>query len=135
MIKAAISDEELLQLVNKAVSNENERASKMKKTAIVNKVETFKEGGIVDNKSSKSDTHNPILNEIRELTAQLNEVTAMKTEIADLKKQMNERAGNSKENTKRKFCCTNCKKNNVRRCTRCFSCGGNDHVRAHCKGN
>ena len=86
----------------------------MKKNVKINKLEsTLKE----ETDCQKTKKENPILTELRELKVQLNEVTAMKTEIADLRKQMNQKGDNSKSKFKGKFGCPDCRKNNVRRCS------------------
>ena len=74
------------------------------------------------------------MTELRELKVQLNEVTAMKSEIEDLKKQMNQKGDYTKSKFNRKrFGCPTCRKNNVtKRCLHCYLCGGSDHFRAEC---
>ena len=56
----------------------------------------------------------------------------MKSDIEDLKKQMNQKGDNIKIKFNRKrFGCHNCKINNVaKRCSHCYLCGGSDHFRA-----
>ena len=131
--KATMSDEELLELLNKAMSDETERFSKMKKSASANKVESCKSDESAEAKTAKKENHNPILSEIRELKVQLNEVTVMKNELADLRKQMTQMNETSKAKPRvMKFGCDSCKKNNIRKCTHCFACGKSGHVRAAC---
>ena len=126
MVNSVLSDEELLEFLNKAVSDENERQHKMKKT--VNKIDSIPKE---DTSSKKS---NPILDELRELKVQISEITSLKHEIADLKKQINQKGEFGKGNRTRfqRFGCANCKRDNVFRCTHCFLCGASDHVRAAC---
>ena len=77
LLKDNMSDEELLEHLNKAVSDEKERQSKMKK--FVNLNNSTSKGENID----KEKKENPILTELRELKVQL---TAMKSDIDDLKK-------------------------------------------------
>lgn len=131
IVNSMLSDEELLEFLNKAVSDENERQSKMKKTVNVNAVDFIPK---VENGASSSKKSNPILDELRELKAQISEVTSLKNEIANLKKQINQRVEPGKGNKTRyqRFGCPNCRRNNVARCTHCFLCSSSDHVRAAC---
>ena len=130
LLSPATDDEELLELLNKAVSAENERQSKWKKSEKISEVTIASSECLTKPETKpKKDNHNPILNELREMKVQLNEVAAMKDEIADLKKQLNQKM---KFRSRVKFGCSSCKENNVRKCTHCFNCGGSDHIRAEC---
>ena len=130
LLKSTISDEELLENLNKVVSDENERQSKMKKNVHVSWVEA-EDISKKDIAHSKEKKENPILLELRELKVQLNEVTAMKSDIEDLKKQINSRDKDGPK-YRRKFGCPTCIKNNVPRCRHCYLCGSSDHFRSNC---
>ena len=88
IVNSMFSDEELLEFLNKAVSDDNERPSKMKKNVKVNKVDSISKE---EKDAPLSKKGNPISDELRELKVQINEVTALKNEIADLKKQINQK--------------------------------------------
>ena len=104
----------------------------MKKQVNLNQVEfiaTKKEKLVEKNKKE-----NPVLNELRELRVQLNVVTAMKSEIEQLKKQINQKF-EPRSKFRNRFKCDNCRKNDVSRCSHCYLCGGSDHFRASCKNS
>ena len=131
LLKDNMSDEELLEHLNKAVSDEKGRRSKMKKSVNLNKVDSTSK----EEKLNKEKKENPILTELRELKVQLNEVTAMKSDIEDLKKQMNQKGDNSIRSKfdRKRFGCHNCRKHNVaKRCSHCYLCGGSDNFRTGC---
>ena len=131
-----LSDEELLESVNKAVSDEKMRQGKLKKN--VNNVNMLSEVQNQDEQVEKSkkdkEKENPILKELRELKVQLNEVSTLKTEIESLKKQMTpsnsnkERRGGYRGRPK----CEECRKNNVDRCEHCIRCGSGGHQIKDC---
>ena len=142
------SDEDLLEALNKAVSDENERQGKIKKSSSCSVV------GVEDAKPQVEKKHkeNPLLIEIRELKTQLQEVAAMKSDVEDLKRRFQsntrERGNNggdnatggggngaSSSNRRQRGKCTNCVRDNVDRCQHCFKCGGTDHIRAGCRNS
>ena len=130
--KRSLSDEELLDLLNKAVGDESERQSKIKKQVNFNTVES---NLAETEKREKKVKDNPVLNELKELRLQLNEVTTLKSEIEQLKQQVHRRSeGDSRIRFRRnRFACAVCRKNDVARCTHCYSCGGSDHFKIDCK--
>ena len=102
--KGSLSDEELLEHLDKAVSDESERQSKIKNQVNFNTVES----NLSENeKPEKKVKDNPVLNELRELMLQLNEVTTLKSEIEQLKQQINRRSeGDSRTRFRRnRFSC------------------------------
>ena len=123
-----VTDEDLLESLNLAVSDENERQFKIKVGSSCNAVE------VVKIKERKKD--NPILKELQEMKAQLNEVTAMKSDIEELKKgQLKEKTYEEKPGRfrRRKFGCPACIRDEVERCEHCFLCGSTEHYKAGCR--
>ena len=124
------SDEELIEVLNRVESDENERQSRLKeskkKEGNIKKIDTTQGADSVteEPKSSKKD-HNPILAKLEEMQknfeVKLNEVSALKGEVADLKKQVNQ---------KRQFGCRKCVAAGTnRRCNHCFKCCKPGHKR------
>ena len=154
-----LSDEELLEFLNKAVSDEKERQLKMKKQ--ISKVDALSTSDeIRTDKDKKDKKDNPVLNELKELRVQLNEVSTLKSEIEQLKKQIYEKPiprGNEISTLKseieqlkkqiyekphsrvrfrgRTMKCATCKQNKVERCTHCVLCGSLNHFKAQCDKN
>ena len=126
-----ISDEDLLEALNKAVSDENERQVKIKKNVSCNIIEETA-------KPEKKNKENPLLTEIRELKVQLNEVTSMKTEVEQLNKWINKENKSNEEQSKSRFRrrrpgCPACVRDSVEKCQHCFKCGSSEHFKAGCK--
>ena len=124
------SDEELIEVLNRVESDENERQSRLKeskkKEGNVKKIDATQGADSVteEPKSSKKD-HNPILAKLEEMQknfeVKLNEVSALKGEVAGLKKQVNQ---------KRQFGCRKCVAAGTnRRCNHCFKCCKPGHKR------
>ena len=84
-------------------------------------------------------------NKLKELRLQLNEVSALKSEIEELKSQMKSSAkvsgsGNdfdrkSRYRNRGRPKCDQCKNNNVDRCPHCIKCGSSDHFIKDCKSS
>jgi len=124
------SDEELIEVLNRVESDENERQSRLKeskkKEGNIKKIDTTQgaDSATEEPKSSKKD-HNPILAKLEEMQknfeVKLNEVSALKGEVAGLKKQVNQ---------KRQFGCRKCVAAGTnRRCNHCFKCCKPGHKR------
>lgn len=133
LLKANLSDEELLEFLNKAVSDEKERQLKMKKQ--INKVEAVSTPDEKTDKDKRDKKDNPVLNELKELRVQLNEVSALKSEIEELKKQIYEKPPPRGRFRGRTMKCAICKQNKVERCTHCVICGSPNHFKAQCDKN
>ena len=149
-VKEDIDDDDLIELVNAAISSENERSSKQKKHALkVNQLEAAAKGAGAEGEGSNPkkvqfpgvlketpdyQAHpSTILKELREMKAQVNEMKVSKDELAfnfaDLQKQLDQ-----KPQRFRKYGCPACRNDpNVRaRCTHCFKCGAGDHKKQDC---
>ena len=71
--------------------------------------------------------------EIKELKAQIREVTAMKSDIEQLKRQFNDGGDQNSggRSYRRKQGCPTCIRENLR-CRHCFLCGSADHFKSNC---
>lgn len=124
---AYVSDEDLLESLNRAVRDETERQTKLHK----------KPTAATATPAANLD-QNPILVEIKAIKAKLDTVSALQTDIEELKDKFQNigRPGSSSRNTryprKRYSSCATCQKANVQNCTHCFLCGSDDHVMAKC---
>ena len=138
----SMEDEELLEIMNKAISDESERATKMKKSAGVNKVTPGDSDPCDSDEKPPPEVKpilkkdNPILAEIRAMRAELKEVRGQKDELAfsfdELRKQLDK-----KQPQKRRVwwgSCPACTDNNVARCSHCWKCGG-AHKKQDCPEN
>ena len=133
-----MEDEDILEHLNQAISDEKERKVKMKEadtappkktTAAANKVEQAE-------KIEKKD-HNPIIKELREMReAQVKEIGALKGEIQRLEQRVDSgQAVPRQKRTFNRFRCTTCVEKGVHKCTHCFKCGRTDDKKPECPEN
>ena len=87
------------------------------------------------NKPRKRAKKNPILNEIRSLRVELNEIKFLKADVAMLKEILSQPAV-----TKPRYCprkcigCPNCvKEGKGKECSHCYRCGETGHLKMNCK--
>ena len=136
-----VTDEELLQEISQTASIEYERSTKMKSRVNVCEVAVSDEKSVQKNKKEKSE--NAILAEISKLNAKVSELSTVRDELLDVKKQlaennarMNQQVNfgnnNGYRRTKRIFRCRNCERDGSNFCNHCFTCGGADHRKSDC---
>ena len=156
---AKASDEELLREISVATANESERATKIKSKADVNQLTLDSRNSSEKSERLKdSAKESKILIEISKLTTKVNELTSVRDELQDLKKQINsynlkpmlpngasfeilkesENPGMPNvnfppRNSRRRFYrCKNCEITNSQFCNHCFNCGSPAHRRNRC---
>lgn len=137
-----MEDEDILQLLNQAISDEKERKARMKETVIVPPKKASAAANQVNShdapveRSEKKD-HNPILKELREMReAQVKEIGALKGDIQRLEQRYDSgQAVNRPKRTFNRFRCETCIQNGARKCTHCFKCGKTDHKKPDCPEN
>ena len=142
-----MADEELLELLNKVCGDETERQKKLKGTGkkTVSHVEVERPGscgscsgcsckGEVNIAQTKKDKSNPLLDEIKELRAQISIITALKEDVEMLKTALGvmEKSGGSNLG-KKKGRCDACVAAGVDHCDHCLRCGSTEHKVAGCK--
>ena len=138
-----ITDEDLLKEVSQVVARDDENR---KKTKTGNAAASNRLNVDTDNLRERMDDFekskdNIVIAEIKQLTTKVNELSEMKHEILELKKQL---AGKQKRegagwmndgrinNRRRGFVkCKKCEENNDF-CTHCSLCGSDGHKRSHC---
>ena len=123
------SDEFLLECLTKAVTEETEHYEKFSKKSTVNSVTNS------DSISPPSKPkENELLQELKALRVQVNELSALKSEVSHLRNRMSENEYKKIEprnRRDRKY--ENCVAQNVRKCEHCFRCGSAEHFRAGCR--
>ena len=125
--KPYLSDEDLLEAINKAVSDDNERQTKLHR------------------KSTAPITVSPLgaeaAKEMKSIHAELQKVTAMRDDIEGLKKEFrqlrHDDQSNSNRNDKLRYqqsfrACQRCEDNGVRKCDHCYICGSDNHIMKYC---
>lgn len=157
LVHAGMSNDELLELVDKALSNEEARESMWgapksgSVTASANQVEADSKNGGCSSCSSCSSSkppknvprndHNPILNKLGEMQVTLNEVSTFKDKLVkvdsleqkvqDLERQLSQQR--SQYSGRRQFGCDACRAASIgKSCRHCFKCGEDNHRRADC---
>ena len=140
-----ISDEDLLYEVSLVHSAEQERSIKLKSKVSVNEVKSErldssdKPGKTTKEDSSKKEKESPLLLEIKKLTAKVSELSSVREEVQDLKKQLNSVSNNESNFKPRRFRgffrCAGCERTNNSFCNHCFSCGASDHKKDDCPKN
>ena len=133
---SGLSDEDLMRHVNELASHQAERQSKLaceRRSAKINACEV--DGAEI--KERKHGGENKILAEIREI----------KSDLANLKKQANDRMTvnrevspggrkSSKTSRRRGWCCNACKERRIGpSCQHCFACGEFGHIASECAKN
>ena len=156
--QATISDENLLEEVNKAAANEQERQGKVRSKIEVNSLtgdenlsssaqshtsrgSRDKNDDVVENKSEKPSSTDKLLVEISKLTAKVNELSSVKSEISELRKQIHgtgmsdfaNRARRASGGRRVNFRCANCESANNSYCNHCFKCLSDSHRQKDCK--
>ncbi len=156
VIEGTMEIQELLEIMNRASSDETEREAKLKRNnQKINKVEVAEEytgcdGNycLLKDSPKEEKKENQIVAELKKMNAKLNQVTAqnteMQNEMANLKEQYEQldktkvAADDEKKSPPKiiriRFGCKNCKKDGLRNCHHCFGCGSEDHVKADCPG-
>jgi hypothetical protein len=149
--KPGVTDEELMERVNVAVSAETERQNKMagvKKGAQVNQVVTNQEPGWASqnssedpaNKKKSTKSKKKLTDEDKDkLTATLESV---QTDLASLKEAFNrsqqsqggaDNGPSGSRQKQRKVQCDSCKQSGEQVCDHCFKCGSSEHFARGCK--
>lgn len=124
-------DEEVLEILNKSVSDE-ERQGKMKEmNAKVNAVEQKKSEVCTVEKVPKE---NPILTKLDEVVEAMKDLPVLRNKVEILEEQVRTASVNA-VGTGLRYGCNDCKKNNIRKCTNCFKCGETDHKKDECPKN
>ena len=140
-----LKDEDLLKEVSLVVARDTEHKKKTKsgKDAGVNALGAEEQGFSKKREAEKKD--NAVLAEISKLAAQVNELTTMRTEIQDLKKQIGgiKNRGDANQGGatptrmegRRKFIkCKSCEERKAF-CTHSSICGSGSHMRNKCPKN
>ena len=134
-----LEDEELLELVNKSVSDEKERQRKLKSssTAKVNMVEEKKESE--EKKETRTSKVNPIVVELQEIKAAMSQLSTLQNDVEGLKECVRNICGTNNPNglntgggNKVRFGCQACRQQNIRGCNHCFKCGNAGNSKANC---
>lgn len=122
-----ISDEELIEKVNSAARQEEERKIKLKRPSktgsIVAQVET-------DQNSPQSDIGKTTAKGGEKFSLK-SELDSIKAEILSIKQTMNTPVSNGQQQ-RQKSGCYNCRKSGLSNCKHCWSCGSGDHFRFQC---
>jgi len=135
--KTEITDEELMESLNKIVSVESERQlklgtrnAKQSPAASVTVIEGHTSVTEDNAKSKQAKKAQQSFN----LQATLEAVQA---ELAELRMKVNSPTGphnnSTSGNRRRKFLCKTCEERNADRCEHCFKCGSKDHLARGCK--
>ena len=146
-IKAILSakdpdDEELLEILNTAVSDEKERQGKFKETAAkANLVEQKKLEATAKRNEESAETkperkENPVVAELKEIKVAVNEIKSVKNDVEILKEVVRNLSqntnGNGGVNSKVQYGCKNCKSQNLQGCDHCFKCCQTGHKKENC---
>ena len=141
-----ISDEDLLKEVSLIMGSEQERSSKKSKASVHQISADSSNNSCQSKKKDVAKKENPLLVEIHKLSAQISELSTVREDLNNLKKEVNAQLYTNKKNqphdqpkyynqhfqNKRLYRCRNCELSNNFRCYHCFSCGGTDHRRTQC---
>ena len=142
-VKAALTsgkhlkDEELMEIVSKSVKEEKERQRKLKSSkSKTGKVNVVSEKEDVEDKKHQN-KENPIVAELKELRAELKEISTLKTDVEVLKECVRNIGGGKNPNgyqggRKVQFGCDACKEQNLFGCNHCFKCGEPGHKKPEC---
>ena len=145
-VKAALTsgkhleDEELMEVVSKSVKEEKERQRKLKgsksETGKVNVV-SEKEDVSEKKQQSKENKEDPIVAELKEIRAGLNEISSLKNDVEVLKEVVRNIGGANNPNgyqsgRRVQFGCKACKEQNIFGCNHCFKCGKLGHKKPEC---
>ena len=142
-----MADEELLELLNKVCGDETERQKKLKNSGkkSVNRVDLESGGtctscggcgcntGGVNSAQTKKEKQNPLLEELKELRAQISVVTALKEDVELLKKELAEVLGKGGNLNRKKGHCDARVDAGETHCDHCFKCGSTEHKSPGCK--
>ena len=144
MLKAGvISDEELLHEISLTASTELEHLNKIKSKVSSNPVSAISDKIVLDvsKEKNKNKKDNVLLAEISKLSAQVSELSSVRDEIKEMKKQLAnvhhfeypKSEFDSRRRHRRIFKCRSCEEKNHNFCNHCFSCGDSDHRKKDCK--
>ena len=135
--KEGFSDEELMESLNKIVSVEEERQTKLRASQSKNakefRVNSVNTTGNDDDMASTASK--PAKTKDSSL---LTTLAALQAQVADLnaKFENSRRETNSAANTTRyRRKCQSCHNNNIAQCDHCFKCGSTDHMARGCKSS
>ena len=135
-------DEELLEVLNTAVSDEKERQGKFKETAAkANLVERQKQEAEAKKQEEPAEQKadkkvNPIVAELRELKLAVNEIKTVKDDVEVLKECVRNIGGQNPNGygggNRRKYGCRECQAKNLGGCQHCFKCCRPGHKKENC---
>ena len=146
-IKAVLSarepeDEELLEVLNTAVSHEKERQGKFKETAAKanmlelrkQEAEAKKQEDAAEQKSEKK--VNPVVAELKELRLAVNEIRSVKDDVEVLKECVRNIGGQNPNGygggNRGRYECRKCQEQNLLGCQPCFKCCEPGHKKENC---
>ena len=120
----SILDEDLMQLLNAAVSSESERSRKLKSQPNTN-VKLSRQTSQVSGKKDNSEKVMAAIKDIR------TEVESLHTEIKEAK--TNDGARQRNQRVPRKPLCTSRQQSRQNSCIHCYICGADNHFAAGCR--
>jgi len=128
----SISDENILDTLTQAASDETERLEKLnvrKTQASTSAVELE-----CNPEASLPKKENSLLKELKEIRLQINELTLVKRDVEDLKSHVsnNSKFQNNRYNMQTR--CSDCSRKNIK-CDHCLVCGSSEHFKAGCKSD
>ena len=135
-------DEELLEVLNTAVSDEKERQGKFKETAAkANLVELRKQEADAKKQEEAADQKekkvNPVVAELKELRLAVNEIKSVKDDVEVLKECIRNIGGQNPNgygggNNRGRYGCRECQEKNLKGCQHCFKCCKPGHKKENC---
>ena len=139
-----VEDTEILDALTKILTEENEHIEKFKRKPDTPSVSS-NAVSLDDNNEKKIERkENPILKEIQSLRADINSLSALRSDVDELQTRMNsaranhngrQKSGDSNRKPKPRTRCPTCVSANADHCPHCFACGSEEHFRAGCKVN
>ena len=141
--KKGITDEELMEQLNKAVSAESERNNKMGigKHKVVNQVSVDISSCNGSNNENRSASKEPKQNKLMAaLEAVQADVTSLrdalhKTQVNQVQSQTPAKSVFRHKNQNQRKLCQACQEADERQCSHCFKCGSAEHFARGCKKN
>ena len=127
-----VCDEDLLEMLNRALADENGHIEKTFRTikSYINEVETL---AVTPENPKPEKKENPLIKEFSALKAQVESLSSLRSDFEEFKRLTHR--DKSRENRNSRNRCKFCKENSKTRCEHCFVCGSMEHWRACCKNN